>query len=301
MFLFKKERLLHIGIVGLGLMGGSMAKALKKYTPHFVYGCDVDEKTMQAALADGEIDEPVYENDLSMCDLVFLALYPRQAVRFVTENLREFKPGAIIVDFCGVKRFLVDELEPLCKKNDLIFIGGHPMAGREFWGYSGAQAELFQGASMILTPTQALPPEAEALLTTLFADVGFSKVVQTTPRDHDAVIAFTSQLAHVLSSAYVKSPQAKQHHGFSAGSYKDLSRVAKLNPQMWTELFLENSDLLVEEIEILMEHLSQYKEAIAAQDAQQLYALLEEGRKQKEELDLADNIDTNKDPLFHLH
>lgn len=301
MFRLKKERLLHIGVVGLGLIGGSMAKALKKYTSHMIYGCDIDPETIQAALADGEIDEEIHDNDVSMCDIVFLALYPRQAAAFVRQNLVEFKPGCIIVDLCGVKRYLVNQLQPLCVENGLCYIGGHPMAGREVWGYFVSDPDLFQGASMILTPMEDTPPEPLELLTNLFADIGFDTVNKTSPEDHDSMIAFTSQLAHVVSSAYIKSPRAMEHHGFSAGSYKDLTRVAKLNPQMWTELFLENGDMLSREIDAIIQHLTEYRRAIADNDVQGLYNLLDEGRKIKEDLDCDNDTDEDIQPLFHLH
>lgn len=301
MFKLRKERLLHIGVVGLGLIGGSMAKALKKYTSHMIYGCDIDPETIQAALADGEIDEQIYDNDVSMCDIVFLALYPRQAVEFVKKNLVELKPGCILVDLCGVKRYMAEQLAALCAENGLVYVGGHPMAGREVWGYFVSDADLFQGASMILTPDEATPPAALELLTNLFADVGFGTVNRTTPQDHDAMIAFTSQLAHIVSSAYIKSPRAREHHGFSAGSYKDLTRVAKLNPGMWTELFLENGDMLNREIDTIIEHLTEYRSAIAAGDADRLYTLLDEGRKIKEALDYENDPDQDREPLFHLH
>ena len=285
MFGLKRERTLCVGVVGLGLIGGSMAKALKKYTGHLVYGCDIDEGTLSEALADGAIDEAVAENDLSMCDLAFFALYPQQTVAFVRENIRQFRPGALLVDLCGVKRFPVENLTDFCAENGLCFIGGHPMAGRECWGFSGSDADLYKGASMILTPGEHAPAPALELLEGLFADLGFGSITTTTPAAHDSMIAFTSQLAHVVSSAYIKSPRAREHEGFSAGSYKDLTRVAKLNPQMWTELFLENADDLVEEIDTITAHLAEYRKAIAGNDAETLFRLLDDGRRIKEELD----------------
>lgn len=285
MFGLKRERTLCVGVVGLGLIGGSMAKALKKYTGHLVYGCDIDEGTLSEALADGAIDEAVAENDLSMCDLVFFALYPQQTVAFVRENIRQFRPGALLVDLCGVKRFPVENLTDFCAENGLCFIGGHPMAGRECWGFSGSDADLYKGASMILTPGEHASAPALELLEGLFADLGFGSITTTTPAAHDSMIAFTSQLAHVVSSAYIKSPRAREHEGFSAGSYKDLTRVAKLNPQMWTELFLENADDLVEEIDTITAHLAEYRKAIAENDAETLFRLLDDGRRIKEELD----------------
>ena len=159
------------------------------------------------------------------------------------------------------------------------------MAGKECWGFCGADAQLFRGASMIVTPDGDTPEEALDLLTGLFADIGFGTINRTTPEAHDAMIAFTSQLAHVVSSAYIKSPRAQRHDGFSAGSYKDLTRVAKLNPQMWTELFLENSGALLEEIDTLITHIHEYRDAIAEGDSERLYKLLDHGRRIKEALD----------------
>ncbi|MEM1483682.1 prephenate dehydrogenase/arogenate dehydrogenase family protein [Oscillospiraceae bacterium PP1C4] len=285
MFGFEGKLTLDVGVVGLGLIGGSMAKALKKYTSHLVFGCDINEDTLSYALEQGTIDEKIADGDSFACDLVLIALYPQQTVDFVKRNISRFKTGAMIVDLCGVKQYPVDELTDFCAEHKVIFIGGHPMAGRECWGFSGSDADLFQGASMIITPDERTPQPAIELLSGLFTSLGFGSITTATPAAHDSMIAFTSQLAHVVSSAYVKSPRAQQHNGFSAGSYNDLTRVAKLNAQMWTELFLENADNLVEEIDTIIVHLDEYREAIANRNPEQLYALLEEGRKIKEALD----------------
>lgn len=300
MFPLKKDPILHIGIVGLGLIGGSMAKALKKFTSHIVHGCDADETVVREALANGFIDEQVYDGDLQECDIVFLALYPRQTVAFMQAHARDCKDGCILVDFCGIKGYVVRELTPLCQENNICYIGGHPMAGKEKWGFAFSAPDLFANASMILTPGEGTPQQALDLLTILFADVGFGTINCTTPQAHDSMIAFTSQLAHVVSSAYIKSPRAREHHGFSAGSYRDLTRVAKLNPEMWTELFLENREALLEEIDTMAANLAEYRGAIDAGDRDKLYGLLDEGRKIKEELDNENNTDTDRKPLFHL-
>ena len=262
-----------------------MAKALKRYTGHRVQGCDINPSTLRSALDEGAIDQAVTENDLSACDLVFFALYPQQTVEFVREHIGCFKPGALLVDLCGVKRYPVDQLTDFCSSHNLTFLGGHPMAGKERWGFSGSDATLFQGASMILTPDERTPKPALELLTELFSDLGFRNITTATPAAHDSMIAFTSQLAHVVSSAYIKSPRALRHDGFSAGSYKDLTRVARLNPQLWTARFLENGDNLIDEIDTIILHLSEYRDAIAARDSKRLYALLDDGRKIKEALD----------------
>lgn len=275
----------RIGIIGLGLIGGSMAKALKKYTGHTVYGYDVDDSVVQSALDTGSIDRKIGAEGLSACNLIFLGLYPRHAVEFVKKNIDSFRQGSIVIDLCGVKQYLTENLSGICADHQITYIGGHPMAGKERWGFSSADADLFCRASMIITPDTMVPQELLSQLEKLFAQIGFGRMTVTTPQAHDSMIAFTSQLAHVVSSAYIKSPRARQHEGFSAGSYKDLTRVAKLNPQMWTELFLENRECLLDEIDTIQEHLREYRDAIAAKDDRRLYALLEEGRKIKEALD----------------
>ncbi len=274
-----------IGVIGLGLIGGSMAKALKKYTDHVVLGCDNNPQTAALALEQGAVDRIISPEELSACDLILAALYPQQTVNFVRQNLPHFKKGCILTDLCGVKRYPIDQLSDLCAAQEIILIGGHPMAGRECWGFSGATAELYQNASMILTPDEHTPKDALAALEAIFYAIGFSRMTYTTPAAHDSMIAFTSQLAHVVSSAYIKSPRAREHSGFSAGSYKDLTRVAKLNPQMWTELFLENGDDLIKEIDEIILHLTEYRTAISESNSEQLFALLEDGRRIKEELD----------------
>ena len=285
MFGIEKEPVLKIGVVGLGLIGGSMAKAFKRCTPHIVYGCDKDAAVLNDAAGCNAIDHMVKDFDFSMCDLVFIALYPQQTVDFVKKHIGTFRPGSILMDLCGIKGYVVKSLASLCAEHQITYIGGHPMAGKECWGFCGADAQLFRGASMIVTPDGDTPEEALDLLTGLFADIGFGTINRITPEAHDAMIAFTSQLAHVVSSAYIKSPRAQRHDGFSAGSYKDLTRVAKLNPQMWTELFLENSGALLEEIDTLITHIHEYRDAIAEGDSERLYKLLDHGRRIKEALD----------------
>ncbi len=275
----------RIGIIGLGLIGGSMAKALKKYTGHTVYGYDIDDSVIKSAVEAGSIDRKISAEELSACDLILLGLYPRQAVEFVRKNIDSFRPGSIVIDLCGVKQYLTEALSGICAEHQITYIGGHPMAGKERWGFSSADADLFRGASMIITPDVRVPQELLGQLEKLFAEIGFGRTTVTTSKAHDSMIAFTSQLAHVVSSAYIKSPRARQHEGFSAGSYKDLTRVAKLNSQMWTELFLENRECLLDEIDTIQKHLQEYRDAIAAKDDRRLYELLEEGRKIKEALD----------------
>ena len=270
-------------IIGLGLMGGSFAKALTQRTGIRVYGEDTDPGTMAAALETGAIHAALTPQLLRQCDLTVLALYPDDAVQWMQSRRSQIKKGSVVVDFCGVKQPVCQAAEPIAREEGFFFIGGHPMAGKECWGFSYAVGDLYEGASMILTPPPEWKEQADALRP-LFFSLGFGQLVDTTPENHDRMIAYTSQLAHVASSAFIKSPSSRQHVGYSAGSYKDLTRVAKLNPNMWTKLFLANGDYLCEEIDLLIEHLAQYRDAIAAGDKEKLYRLLKEGSDIKQSI-----------------
>lgn len=275
----------NILVVGLGLIGGSMAKAIKTKTSHHVIGMDISSQVVQQALEEGSIDASFSPDQAGAVQVVLVSLYPKQSVDFVKEHIGLFSPQTLIVDLCGIKQYVCSQLDPICQNHGLFYIGGHPMAGREFSGYQYSLATLFEGASMILTPGSWIPEQVISQARELFLSLGFGKVVQTSPKNHDKMIAFTSQLAHVVSNAYIKSPEADQHVGYSAGSYKDLTRVAKLNEDMWTDLFLLNKGPLLSEIENLILHLSQYRDALEAEDAQGLKALLRDGRLRKEKID----------------
>ncbi|MBP1558933.1 MAG: prephenate dehydrogenase/arogenate dehydrogenase family protein [Oscillospiraceae bacterium] len=276
---------MKIGIIGLGLIGGSLAKTIKAKTDAQVVGYDISPTTLNKALMLRAIDEAMDEQNLRECDMVLIALYPDATVDFIKKYANSFKKDAVIVDCCGVKGAVCEPLHDFCYSKKLWFIGGHPMAGREFSGFDYAKIDLFQNASMILTPYTYIPLEIVEQTKKFFLELGFNQVVITTPAKHDQMIAYTSQLAHVVSNAYVKSPGAQCHHGFSAGSYLDLTRVARLNETMWTELFLHNSEKLCFELDSLIEHLKEYREAIAGGDAETLRRLLREGRELKEATD----------------
>ncbi len=278
---------LTIGIIGLGLIGGSFAKAIKQNTPHLVAGHDISADAVQQALDEGAIDKRLDDAALARCDMLFVALYPAATITEVTARLPRLKKGCIVTDLCGVKRVVCDALDAPCRDKGLVFVGGHPMAGREFSGFAHSLPTMFSGASFILTPTRpddAAQAQAVTKLKHLARELGFRQTVVTTPAHHDGVIAFTSQLAHVLSNAYVKSPRAAEHDGYSAGSFKDLTRVAKLNETMWSELFLQNADCLTEELSLLINNLTAYRTALAARDGDALTRLLREGREIKEGL-----------------
>ena len=272
-------------IVGLGLMGGSMAKAIHARTDCKVYGWNRTRSVAEKAVAEGTLDGVADDAALAAADLVIVGLYPQSTIDWMTEYLPRLHPGCLVVDMVGVKRAVVEQATPLALANGVHFIGGHPMAGREFSGYAYATADLFENASMILVQTESSPLWAVDEVDGFFSRLGFGRVVRCSAEQHDNMIAYTSQLCHVVSSAFIKSPEALKHNGYSAGSYKDLTRVAWLNPQMWAELFLENRDNVLFELDYYIDSLKQYQQAIRDKDMDKLVQLLDEGKKRKEEVD----------------
>jgi len=272
---------MNVGIVGLGLIGGSMAKSIKSRTCHRVWGVDTDQETMTLARLSGAIDGPLTDENLANCELLLVALRPQATVDWVREHAGLISKQAAAVDLCGVKRQVCAALAPIAKQYGFAYIGGHPMAGSERGGFVNARDDLFQGASMILTPDERTGIVWLETLKDFFLDIGFASLTFSAPEEHDRIIAYTSQLAHITSSAYVKSPEAQRRRGFSAGSFRDLTRVALLDEQMWTELFLADADYLTEQLEILIGNLNEYLEALKAEDAERLCSLLKEGREKK--------------------
>ena len=273
------------GIVGLGLIGGSLARSIKFHSSNTVLGADLNETVLLQARMFSAIDDELTPDRIPECDVVLVALYPQDAVDYILKHIDSFKPGALVIDCCGVKRFVCERLFPAFKGKSSTFIGGHPMAGREYSGFSYAQDDLFENASMILAPAPGTEIETIRTAKEIFLSIGFGRVRFTTPEEHDEMIAFTSQLAHIVSCAYVNSPLSGKHKGFSAGSFKDMTRVAFLNETMWTELFLENGDHLVEETDHLIENLTSLRDAIEGKDAERLKEILAESRRLKESLE----------------
>lgn len=274
-----------IVVAGLGLLGGSMAKALKRYTGCTVYGWNRTRSVAEAALAEGAVDGIADEAIFAQCDLLIPVLYPEATIRFLRENIPLMKRGAQVVDLVGVKQRLVEEITPLALACGVRYTGGHPMAGLARAGYERSTPDLFQGASMILAPTEATAPGDLETLESLFAQVGFRRVKVCDPRTHDRMIAHTSQLAHIVSNSYVKSPVSPDYVGFAGGSYKDMTRIACLNEKVWKELFLLNRDALLPEVDLLIRHMTELREAIAAEDGKRLEELLRLGREAKEHID----------------
>lgn len=276
---------MNIGIVGLGLIGGSIAKAIKQNTEHTVYGADLQESVICRAQLLEAIDDRLTDENLTACDMIIIALYPAAAIQYVRDNGSRFKKGAIVLDCCGVKEAVCSEIKPLSEEHGFLYVGAHPMAGIEYSGFAHSQKSLFKNASMILTPQADISIQDMEKLKKLWLAMGFNHVQLSNPEEHDELIAFTSQLAHVVSSAYVKSPSALRHKGFSAGSFKDLSRVAKLNEDMWTELFLLNRENLASEIDGMIGRLTEYRDAIRDGKEKDLWQLLHEGTERKVFLD----------------
>ena len=274
-----------VGVVGLGLIGGSMAKAIRKYTDCTLLGYNRSGSVLSQALDEGVLDGVLTEEKLSECGLVIIALYPEATVEYVTRHRDQFKKGGIVMDCGGVKGVVCGPLEEVVKDAGFWFVGGHPMAGIERSGYAHAFPELFQGASLILTPYPGTPRECLDGIWELARQLGFGHLQLSTPEEHDHIIAYTSQLAHVVSCAYVGSPSAPNFEGFSAGSFKDMTRVAKLNEEMWTELFLENQDALVREIDTLVEELAAFAYTIRRGDRERLRDMLRHAREIKEAID----------------
>ena len=276
---------MNIAIVGLGLIGGSIAKAIKYNTDNTVYGYDIDRGVLLKAKLLGAVDEELTSDILPTCDMVILGLYPNDTLEFVRTHADKIKKGAIVMDSCGVKRVVCEPLWKVASETGFTLIGAHPMAGLHFSGFEYSDVGMFSEASMIIIPSKDVKIEDLEAVKNLYLKLGFTNIQISTPEKHDKIIAYTSQLAHVVSNAYVKSPEAEVHKGFSAGSYKDLTRVAKLNETMWTELFLENEDNLINEVDGIIANLQKYSKALKEHDAVTLKALLKEGRERKEKID----------------
>lgn len=273
-----------VGILGLGLIGGSLARAYHD-AGHRVLGCDRDTSTVQFAQMAHAVDAPLTEENIGSCELLLLAVYPQAAADYLEAMGDKIAKTAVVVDCCGIKRQICEAGFRLAERHGWLYVGGHPMAGTHFSGFKYSRADLFKGAPMVLVPPVFDDIRLLERVKALLAPPQFGQFSVTTAEKHDRMIAFTSQLAHVVSNAYIKSPTAGAHRGFSAGSYKDLTRVAWLNAPMWTELFLDNRDFLLAELDTLMENLQVYRDALANGDAAALCTALEAGKRRKEEVD----------------
>lgn len=276
---------MKIGVAGLGLIGGSLAKAIKEKTGHTVYGRDISKEVIARAILLEAIDGELDDDKLTECDMLIIALYPNDALEYLREKAPIINTKAIVVDTCGVKQYVCKTAWELADEYGFKFIGAHPMAGLAKIGFGHSTAEMFFGASMIVCPRKDIDIQTIKRFKDLFDEIGFGHYEISTPEKHDRVIAYTSQLAHILSSAYIKSETAELHSGYSAGSFRDMTRVAYLNEDMWTELFLENKDFLADEVEGLSRRLLEYSKALREENESELKALLKEGRLAKMKAD----------------
>lgn len=273
-----------VGIVGLGLIGGSFAKAYRE-AGETVLACNRTEDTLKFAILSGAVDGELTEENIGSCDLVIIAVFPEAAEAFLKRMAPHIGKKPVVIDACGTKRKICSMCFPIAEEYGFTYIGGHPMAGTHKSGFKYARANLFHNAPMVIVPPSFDDIELLDRVKTLLAPVGFGSISVTTAEKHDELIAFTSQMPHIISNAYIKSPTAAAHKGFSAGSYKDLTRVAWLNPKLWAELFLENRDCIINELDWFIAALEQYRDAVKNDDFETLEKLLDDGRRRKEEVD----------------
>ena len=273
-----------VGILGLGLIGGSLARAYA-LEGHRVLCCDRDEQMLSFAMLAGAVEAPLTPDNIPQCDLILLAIYPEASAAWLEQHAPYIHKDALVIDCCGVKTEICSRCFPVAEEHGFTFIGGHPMAGTHFSGFKYSRANLFEGAPMVLVPDRYDDPELLDRAKNALAPCHFGSFSVTTAEAHDRMIAFTSQMPHIISNAFIKSPTAAEHRGFSAGSYKDLTRVAWLNAPLWAELFLDNRDHVLNELDVLIHNLTQYRDAISQGDEDTLVALLEDGKRRKEEVD----------------
>lgn len=274
-----------VGIVGLGLIGGSLAKAYTKAGGHEVLAYDLDPSVLAIAKVEGAVSGTLSKDNMGNCDLILIAVSPAAAIRWLKEAAPHLRKDQLVMDCCGTKRDICETGFDLALQYGFTFAGGHPMAGTHHSGFAYSRADMFEGAPMVIVPRSFDDMALLERIRQAIEPAGFGKIGVTTAEEHDRLIAFTSQMPHVVSNAFIKSPTARGHRGVSAGSYRDLTRVAWLNPEMWADLFIQNADHLSGEIDILINELNKYKQAIISGDAEGLRALLDEGRKLKARID----------------
>ena len=274
---------MKILVVGLGLIGGSLCKAFKTYTKHFIMGCDNNPTVTRQAIELNSIDKVAAEDDFKDADITIICLHPDVARTFIESNISKFAKSSILCDVCGIKGKFTEDMSKLSAEHGIKYVGTHPMAGKEHFGFEYSDSELFINANFIVTPLEDTDRTAVNTVIELMKSVGFGKIVETSPYQHDRMIAYTSQLAHIVSSSYVKSPSIKTENGFSGGSFQDMTRVATMNESMWANLFLANKDCLLEELDNLISNLTDYRNALAEENKPELISLIRDGREIKEQ------------------
>ncbi len=275
---------MNVGILGLGLIGGSLARAYA-LSGHTVYAAQRDQTMLSFAMLSGAVHGILNTETISQCELILLAIYPDGCASWLEDHGHLISSDALVIDCCGIKEEVCLRCFPVAEKYGFTFVGGHPMAGSQFSGFKYSRADLFDGAPMVLVPPVFDNIQLLDRVKTALKPCNFGFFSVTTASEHDKMIAFTSQMPHLLSNAFIKSPTALNHRGFSAGSYKDLTRVAWLNSRMWAELFLENKENLLFELDHYLDSLKAYRDALTNDDEEMLTALLEEGKLRKEQVD----------------
>lgn len=275
---------MKIAVIGLGLIGGSFAKVISKRTENECFGMDINKNTVSRAISDKAITAELRENNINEIDMFIICLHPKQTIEFILLNKDKFSKGSIVIDTCGIKSEVCNAVSKELSERKITFIGCHPMAGREFSGYEYSLETLFDKASFIMAPDDKTPKEDLEKVKKLALETGFKRIIISTPQGHDRTIAYTSQLAHIASNAYVKSPTHKLQNGFTGGSFQDLTRVAKLDENMWTDLFMMNKENLTNELGEYIKNLTKYYEALKNNDDTTLKSLLKDGRILKESI-----------------
>ncbi len=268
---------MNITVVGLGLIGGSFCKSIKKNTNHTVFGIDNDKNVIKKALESGAIDKEITPKQLNQSDVIIICLYVGQTIEFISQQINNFSKRSIVCDACGLKIEIVKKVDDLLFDAGINFVGLHPMAGKELSGFNNSTKDLFYEANAILTKTKLTKDYAIYEIKNLLKLIGFTNIIITDAKTHDKIITFTSQLAHIVSSSYIMSPTSKLSEGFTGGSFQDLTRVSYMNSKMWSELFLKNKTNLLYELNNIINNLLDYKKAIEQQDQDALSNLIKKG------------------------
>lgn len=272
---------MKVYLVGLGLIGGSIAKALKEAGGYEIWAYDISPSSLLMALDEGAIDHRGTFDDLGRMDVIILALPLKASLTFLRTKAKDIPQGPVLIDTCGVKEEICQVMEEIMAQGGPICIGGHPMAGRELYGYSHSLKNLFYGASLIVCPLRSLDAKLEKDLRGMAHDIGFSHIEVSHSQKHDRIIAYTSQLAHIVSSAYIKSPTMLEENGFSAGSFRDMTRIARLEADQWADLMMANRNNLSQEIDTIIQCLKDYQASLDQEDVGRLEELLQEGNDRK--------------------
>lgn len=273
---------MNILVSGMGLIGGSFCKALKKYTNHTVIGYDINSDIEKLAVSENSIDR-IFNGDYSGIDIIIVCMYPEITEQYFYSTVPRMEKNTLITDVCGIKGEMSERLRKFTRQYGISYIPIHPMAGKEVGGYSNSSADLYIRANMVITPFSDSDGNKVGMLSRLSENIGFRKIVVTTPQEHDSMIAYTSQLAHIVSSAYVKSPSLEKECGFSGGSFQDMTRIATMNEDMWTSLFMQNRANLENELSILIQNLEKYRKALEENDSRTMKRLIREGSDLKYE------------------